>query len=376
MKILFLFPHFIQPGGAANVVIKFAKELQLKKHSVKIICAKASKQFLEENRDLNIQQLKIPPSNTFLYWALFPFWQIKINKELSSYSDYILFSHVLPSNWWTWIYRKKNKKVKIVWYCNEPSAFIHSNAWIKAIKNPFMRMGARILNPILKRIDTYLENSNDIVICNSNFTASEYKNIYNKKSDCVIYPPIEKKSIKINTEKDNFIFTISRLTKFKNIDKIIDVFGKISKKHSAYKLIVAGDGEDKENLENLVKKKGLNKKIIFLGRISDKKLTELYKKSKMTIVSAKKEPFGLVPVESMQHGTPVVAHNSGGPKETVLHNKTGFLFNNKKELEKLINKLIEINKKDYTKIQKKCIEEARKYEISNSIQKLENILKK
>jgi glycosyltransferase involved in cell wall biosynthesis len=179
----------------------------------------------------------------------------------------------------------------------------------------------------------------------------------------------------MNTEKADFIFTISRLTKFKNIDKIIDAFDKISKKHSTYKLIIAGDGENKENLENLVKRKGLHKKIIFLGRVSDKELTKLYKKSKMTIVSAKNEPFGLVPVESMQHGTPVIAHNSGGPKETVLHNKTGFLFNNKKELEKLINKLIKTNKKDYIKMQKMCVREAKKYEISNSIQKLESILK-
>ncbi|MDZ7611968.1 MAG: glycosyltransferase [Candidatus Moranbacteria bacterium] len=374
MKILFLFPHFIQPGGAANVVTKFARGLQEKNHTVKILCARASRDFLEQNKELSIIQLKIPTSNSISYWMLFPFWQNKINKELAKHEDCILFPHVLPSNWWAWLYKKNNKNQKVVWYCHEPSAFIHSKDWINAIKNPLMRMGAKLLNPILRKIDISLEKNNDIVICNSNFTANQYEKAYKKSSNFVVHPPLNIKKVKPEKEKLNYFFTISRLTKFKNIDTIINAFERISQKYPDYKLIIAGEGEEKEKLQKLVKDKKLNDKIKFLGKVSDNKLSDLYKKAIATIIASKNEPFGLVPIESMMHGTPVIAHNSGGPKETVTKEKTGYLYNNQDGLEKYIKKIIKMDKNNFLNMQRLATRETKKYDELKTINKLEKII--
>jgi len=375
MKILFLFPHFLLPGGAANSTTKFARGLQEKGYIVEILCANASVDFLTANSDLKISQLKIPNSNSFFYWALLPYWQIKINRTLARYPDYIFFPQVLPSNWWAWIFKLTHSKQKIVWNCNEPSAFIHSKKWIEAIQNPWMKIGAKIANPFLKYIDIKLEKQNNIVLCNSRFASKEYTKCYNRKADGIIYPPSLIEDIFLE-KKENYIFTVSRLSKFKNVNLLIETFEKISATFPNYKLIIAGDGEEKNKLKKLAVVKKIENKIKFLGKISDAKLAKLYTKARVTVLCSQNEPFGLVPIESMMYGTPVIAHKSGGPLETIIENKTGFLYENKNDLFESMKKIVEMNSERYLEMQKASQLQANKFDISKSISQLEEILNK
>ena len=372
-KILFLFPHFLLPGGAANSAVRFARALNEKGYTTEIICTGVNKEFLQANNDLKFTVLDIPHSGTFIYWALFLFWQIKINKALSKYPDYIFFPQVLPSNWWAWIFKITHKNQKIVWNCNEPSAFIHSRTWIKAIKNPLMRIGASILNPILKIIDISLEKQNNFVFCNSNYSASDYEKSYHKKANAVIYPPSYIKTTPSSTNKQNYIFTVSRLSKFKNVDLLIESFAKISEKFPTYSLLIAGDGEERHALEELVNKINLASRVHFLGKISDEKLSQLYANARVTTLCSKNEPFGLVSIESMMNGTPVIAHKSGGPLETVIENKTGFLYERDNDLPLFLEKIITMNDEQYEEMQKSSQVQAKEFDISKSIVKLEKI---
>jgi len=374
MKLLFLFPHFQSPGGAANVVLKFAKGLQEKDHLVEILCAKVSEEYISENPNLKFKQLHIPTSNSFFYWLFFPFWQYKINKQLKNYTGYILFPHVLPSNWWAWIFKRKRKDNRIAWYCHEPSAFIHSKPWINAIPNRFMKIGAKLLNPFLKNIDIALERKNDLVICNSNFTKDAYESIYKKEADGVIYPPITIRDILCEQNKEKIILTVGRLSKFKNIDLLLNAFSVIKNIFPDYKLVITGEGEEKENLENITLNLGLQSSVIFTGKVSAENLSDLYKKSRVTILCSRDEPFGLVPVESMMYYTPVIAHNSGGPRETIIHNENGFLYTDKNELITFINQIIEMDQEKYFLMQQRCREKALQYDITKVIEKLESVL--
>lgn len=375
-KILFLFPHFLLPGGAANSTVRFARALNEKGHTAEILCAKISADFLKENSDLKFTLLDIPHSGTFSYWALFPFWQIKINSALSKYSDYIFFPQVLPSNWWAWIFKLTHKNQKIVWNCNEPSAFIHSKTWIRAIRNSLMRIGAIALNPILKIIDIHLEKQNDFVFCNSQYSASDYEKSYHKKPNGVIYPPSYIKSAPLSTNKQNYIFTVSRLSKFKNVDSLIEAFAKISERFPDYTLLIAGDGEEKMALEQLADKKGLKSRVKLLGKVSDEKLSQLYANARVTALCSKNEPFGLVPVESMMYGTPVIAHKSGGPLETIIDGKTGFLYANDDELTLCLEKMLTLGNEPYLAMQKAAQAQAKEFDISKSVEKLEEIFNK
>ena len=373
-KILFLFPHFLLPGGAANSTVLFARGLNEKGYLIEIICAGVSADFLRENSDLKLTILNLPSSGNFLYWALFPFWQLKINKKLSQYPDYIFFPQVLPSNWWAWIFKLTHKNQKIVWNCNEPSAFIHSKTWIRAIKNPLMRMGATVLNPILKKIDISLEKQNDFVFCNSSYSAADYQKSYHKKTDAIIYPPSYVKEVPLSKNKQAYIFTVSRLSKFKNVNLLIESFSKISEKIPNYSLLIAGDGEERESLKEIVKKNGLQSKVKLLGKVSNEKRSELYSNARVTVLCSKNEPFGLVPIESMLYGTPVIAHKSGGPLETIIDGKTGFLYESDDDLQVILEKITTLDNEKYTEMQKASQAQARKFDISKSIEKLEHVL--
>lgn len=375
-KILFLFPHFLLPGGAANSAIRFARALNKDEYVTEILCTGINKDFLAENKDLNFTVIDIPHSGTFTYWAFFPFWQMKINKVLEKYSDYIFFPQVLPSNWWAWIFKLTHKNQKIVWNCNEPSAFIHSKTWINAIKNPLMRIGAIILNPLLKTIDIALEKQNDIVFCNSNYSASDYERSYHKKANCVIYPPSYIKTVPLSTNKQKYIFTVSRLSKFKNVDLLIESFAKIKERFPDYSLLIAGDGEEKTVLKELIDKKGLTTCITLLGKVSDVELPLLYANARATVLCSRNEPFGLVPVESMMYGTPVIADKSGGPLETVIDNKTGFLYEQDNQLSLFLEKIITLNDERYREMQKASQIQAKEFDISKSMAKLEEIFNK
>jgi glycosyltransferase involved in cell wall biosynthesis len=237
-----------------------------------------------------------------------------------------------------------------------------------------MRIGAIVLNPILKKIDLALEKQNDFVFCNSSYSASEYEQSYHKKSNAIIYPPSYIKTVSLSENKREYIFTVSRLSKFKNVDLLIESFAKISEKFPNYSLLIAGDGEERISLEELVREKGLEYKIKLLGKVSDEQLSVLYADARVTALCSKNEPFGLVPVESMMYGTPVIAHESGGPLETIIKGKTGFLFGKDDELPALLEKIITLDHEKYAKMQKASQMQSKEFGIEKLSEKLEKII--
>ena len=85
--------------------------------------------------------------------------------------------------------------------------------------------------------------------------------------------------------------------------------------------VPAGYYTEYKNLEKLAKGN-----VEFLGYVSDEQLVDLYKGAKAFLALASDEDFGITPVEAMLCGTPVIAYNGGGYKETVLNGKTGVFF--------------------------------------------------
>lgn len=374
MKILFLFPHILTPGGAAQVVLKFAAGLQDQGHAVVILCANASKEFCNQHANLKIVQIGIPNSSSMAYWFLMPFWQKRINQALNAYSDYVLCPQVLPSSWWAWAYKRKYPAAKIAWYCHEPSAFIHSRTWINALTNPLVRLGAKMANPFLKWLDLNWELENDLVICNSQFTAAQYESTYGRKPSAVIYPPSDIHLAPLTIAKRDYFLTVCRLTKFKRVDDLILAFQTFLQKHPKYQLLIAGDGESRSELEQLVKGLQLEDRVRFLGWTSGAALTKLYQEAKATVSFSQNETFGLVPIESMMNGTPVISHNSGGPRETIHSGQSGFLFDTPVELVKYMDVITAMDAETYHEMQRQCQVAAQKFDLKVLLPQLEAVL--
>lgn len=133
--------------------------------------------------------------------------------------------------------------------------------------------------------------------------------------------------VKNNQQKNNFIFgTLSRLSKEKNLSEAIKAFKKFNdlvEKKSL--LIIAGEGEEKHNLEKMVKEYDLENNVKFIGWIKDKE--GFFNQIDIFLQPALSEPFGMTILEAFNYKTPVIACDSFGPKEIIKDEYNGYLFN-------------------------------------------------
>ena len=129
-------------------------------------------------------------------------------------------------------------------------------------------------------------------------------------------------------DKDKpIILSVGRLAKQKNFPLLIQAFAAVRQKIDA-RLIILGDGPERENLENLVSQLELNEYISLPG-FSDNPWSYMAK-ADIFALSSEEEPFGLVIVEAMACGVPIVATDalSGGPRTILENGEYGLLVSN------------------------------------------------
>ncbi len=80
---------------------------------------------------------------------------------------------------------------------------------------------------------------------------------------------------------------------------------------------IVGQGDEAERLQELAVSLGVGGKVVFHGAVSPERLRDLYRRSLLFLHGGVDEPFGMAPLEAIACGTPVVAHNSGGPVEYI-----------------------------------------------------------
>ena len=129
-----------------------------------------------------------------------------------------------------------------------------------------------------------------------------------------------KKRYAPNNEK--IICHVSNFRKVKRIQDVIIAFEGISKEIDA-KLLLVGDGPERARLEQISRNSKFNKNIFFLGSLKSTK--EVLNISDLFMLPSSKESFGLSALEAMACGVPVIASESGGIPEVVLHGKSGLL---------------------------------------------------
>ncbi len=150
-------------------------------------------------------------------------------------------------------------------------------------------------------------NGVDLFIANSQFIARRIHKVYRRDAK-VIYPPVDLQNYSLQTQKQNFYLTASRLVPYKRIDLIVEAFAELGDRQ----LIVIGDGEQ---MIKIRAKAGQNVK--FLGHREPEELRE-YMQNAKAFVFAAEEDFGITPVEAQACGTPVIAYGRGGVRESVI----------------------------------------------------------
>lgn len=372
--IIFTHPHFTIPGGAGKVILELGERIAKKnRYTVFIISLKIKPEYINNYPHIKFIDLNGPTTDSFKFWLSFRKWQNAVYKKIENLNkryETIVIANVFPANWLTLPYKRIIRKQKIYWYCHEPSAFVHSESWKNSIQNPIKRYTAFILGGLLKKIDISITKYSDKIFANSNYTSEQIQKVYKRKST-IIYPGIDIKRYKIKKPnyKTNQILAVGRLTKFKNFDLLIKSFK--SAKIKKYKLLIIGNGEENNNLNQLIENLGIGKSVEIRNNVSDTELIENYQKSRIFTLCSLKEPFGIVPVESMACGTPVIVSSQGGTKETVINNKTGLVINmNQKNLTESIKRLVNNPKLTSNLAKNASIYATKSYSWENSVDKL------
>jgi len=189
-------------------------------------------------------------------------------------------------------------------------------------KHWWTRIGGEIINHFMRIYDFEVSQRPDILVANSKNVAARIKKFYRRDS-VVIYPPVEIKKVTgyRGQGTGEYYISVGRLVRGKGLDVIVQACDELG-----LFLKIVGSGPELQNLKSLIVNHKSN--IEFLGQVSDEELAKLYAGAKATIVASEDEDFGIVPVESMACGTPVIAVKAGGFLETVIEGKTGEYFNN------------------------------------------------
>jgi len=175
-----------------------------------------------------------------------------------------------------------------------------------------------------------------------------------------------------NIKRKDDLLWVGRLCKQKNLPLLITAYKLIVKKIPEIKLHIVGDGPDRYNLEQMVMAHELTGRVIIHGKLSQTETRELMKKNSLLIMTSEIESFGLVLVEAMSQGMPVVATNILSVRQ-VITKKTGILSPSEpKKFAKIVVSLLN-NKNMIKKMRTAAIAEAQKYRWKTVVKNYEKL---
>jgi glycosyltransferase involved in cell wall biosynthesis len=113
-----------------------------------------------------------------------------------------------------------------------------------------------------------------------------------------------------------YILFIGRLTAKKGVDLLIEAFARVAAQLGV-DLVIAGEGEEGPSLREQTRRLAMGERIRFLGRASSSEVVDLIRGARFVVVPSKEEPFGIVALEALAAGTPVLATAVGGLPELI-----------------------------------------------------------
>ena len=318
-------PHLI--GGLGRAVTHISAGLA-KLASVYVLTIGLPGRVVDEHRD-NLHILRVDPftlkSTGFVSWV-YCFNFLMVAKALSSN----LRPHIIHSHDWL----------------TAPASIVLKHL----LKTPLIitmhateygRSRGSILTPMQRQIH-YWEwracyESWRVIVCSESMKHEVIK-AFSLPADKLLILPNGVKLSELDShtplrgERDRYALPWEKIVLFagrhvydKGVDVLIEAARIILSRRRDVKFVIAGDGPMRFHLMWLASVYGLGEKILFTGRLSDEELYRAYKLADVVVIPSRYEPFGIVALEAMASGKPVVASRVGGLSEVVVDGETGIL---------------------------------------------------
>jgi len=333
--------HNLPSGGAKRALYGYLDYLDKGGHEVDVyVPSTADEEFMPlKNVSRNLEIFPVKKTRTgSLYSSLqyvppliksISLWDLeKTQKEIAetiNSADYdLVFSE--QDQFTMTPFFLKYIKGPTVYYCPQPP---RNEAILEAVSHRKQE-----INPLKRLLFNYLDNKDwkldknnmsyaKYILTNSYFTRESILRVYGVNSyvsylgvDTSLFQPQE-------VSEENFVLSVGSCKPSKGYDFLTRSLALIDPEIRPKLVLVSNFSEPgwEDYLQKLATHLDVNLDILHL--VNDEKLVSLYNKAKLVLYAPYLEPFGLVPLEAMSCGTPVVAVKEGGVRETVIHKKTG-----------------------------------------------------
>jgi len=194
-------------------------------------------------------------------------------------------------------------------YCHTPPRSLYGYSTMTDWeKNKVTKVFGTLINHVCRVMDVNMANGVDVFIANSQEVKQRIQKYYRREA-VVVHPPVTIPSELPNKKKgEGYFLYVNRLAFAKHPELAVQVATKLK-----LQLKVVGSGKILPELQAMA-----GETVEFLGSVGDESLHSLYSGARALLYPVEDEDFGIVPVEAMGFGVPVIAHRSGGPKETIV----------------------------------------------------------
>lgn len=200
-------------------------------------------------------------------------------------------------------------------YCHSPMRYLWDQyfRYLEG-RGPLTRTIMRLTFHYLRVYDCASSHRVEKFIANSKYVASRIQQYWRREAE-VIYPPVDINRFSLSNKNDGFYLWLGKVVRYKKPDLAVEAFNKNGKQ-----LVVIGEGEQLGVVMRMARKN-----ITFLGAVDDTTVTR-YLQCCKALVFPGVEDFGIVPVEAMACGKPVIAFGRGGACESMIEDQTGVFF--------------------------------------------------
>lgn len=337
--------HDLPSGGAKRTLYESMKRLS-KRHTLDVFTLEtADKNFCDLREFTNAEQV-FPFSPSTLYPT--PFGRLnqfqrwkdllkldRLARRIASVidaGDYdVVFAQ--PCMWTQAPLVLKYLATPALYYCHEPPRHMYENSLLTGVRRRRLRSVLNNMDPFIKlyqstgqRFDRQATRAAKRVLVNSVFIRDQVRHIYG--IDPVIsYHGVDMEMYTAEAYQTDkrYVLSVGAIQPHKGFDFLIESFGQIDERVRP-PLYLIGNMEnpaEQSRLQALAKQNGVDLRIE-VG-VDQATLVQRYKEAAFIAYAPYNEPFGLVPLEAMACGKPVVGVDEGGVRETVVHNRTGLL---------------------------------------------------
>lgn len=297
-------------GGAEVHAHEIFRRIAAQGHKVSLLCSGFNGAPKKENID-GIQIFRSGNRSMFNYSVPSAYYKLKQNQKFD-----IIIEDINKIPFYTPLYVKE-PLVAIVHHLFGHSIFMEA---------PFPH--AAYVYCAEKTIKAFYKKTRFITVSESTQKELESWNLKSLRKD-IVYNGVDQRlfrQIPKLKSKNPLIGYFGRLKRYKCIEHIIQVFPEILKKVSNVQLLIVGDGDYRNDLEKLALRKGIRDRIHFTGSVKNQKKIDYLNRMWFAVNPSPKEGWGLTVIEANACGIPVIAADSPGLRDSVVHGKTGLLY--------------------------------------------------